>query len=785
MPKTNKKFATLMDFLSENSATNVENIKSINETITSLKDLIVEGSNINERSIQSISGELSSLKDLLIEDRNLKSKLIQKELRLKEISTKSKVINTAFQDELDQIKSKRREIDSEIKSLLQEEKALQKKEKESQEEKATYFRRTAKSEIESGNLISGLLFSFLGRNEPTKESLEEETKRSDREERRKRLEFLENEKLENQKERKQLRDDIKTTLVTSLSPVAKLLETDAKEEISQQYEQKDIDLSPKPIVIQSIIDPVTVKIEELSKQSLESLKKLLESVEFNTTGSSGGILQNLPMPVGGMSGITRVGGKLLGKALPIAAVAGAAYGAVSGATNEGVNATLSSRKRREEAPISNVERLRSARANAASVLTLGLIDPKNIADAFESPIGKMIEIFDPITLLSRALDNLVNLWPFRKPQNRDNTSQSGSDGIRLPTNIDAAVNKVYADKTPQQSELIKKFIKSESGGDVSLINKIGAAGLGQFLPSTALEVAKKMKESRPDIYDALKDKEMKSIKGDNSMSVAITKLSPEQQIAMIDQFFKPLFAAKPNAEFADVKAFGFASGKYPEALAKKDMSMTMYDKSDRGRGANAFKSNPIFDEWDTNKNGKLSAAELRDGSASLEPKNSNNTLKSQTSAVTSKNVSQPMMKMETPITIEMLPSAEGKKQPMMKMETPITIERLPSAEELSGYNKTKIVKPNISSEQKISLKPINTPSLSEMNTTSNIRGSQTYEKATESVALKESSMNPGMAVVSNTFNTNNQQISQQQSVRKAPADTSNPFQNTYNKLIWS
>jgi len=91
---------------------------------------------------------------------------------------------------------------------------------------------------------------------------------------------------------------------------------------------------------------------------------------------------------------------------------------------------------------------------------------------------------------------------------------------------------------------------------------------------------------------------------------------------MIEQFFKPLFAAKPDAEFADIKAYGFASGKYPEALKANDMTKVMYDKSNTG-GANAFKQNPMFEKWDTDNDGKLTAAELRAGSASLEPKNAN------------------------------------------------------------------------------------------------------------------------------------------------------------------
>ena len=68
---------------------------------------------------------------------------------------------------------------------------------------------------------------------------------------------------------------------------------------------------------------------------------------------------------------------------------------------------------------------------------------------------------------------------------------------------------------------------------------------------------------------------------------------------------------------------------------------------------------------------------------------------------------------------------------------------------------------------------------------SNVAGFQTYEKAVMSTAFKDMTVNTPATIVANTFNTNNQQIAQQQSVRKPPSDTTHPFQKTYNSLVWS
>ena len=505
MPKTNKSLAKLIDIVNKNSSSNLKNI-------------------------ETISNDISSLKDLLIEDRALNAKL------RKQRSSENKNAKI-LSDDLDEIRSKRNKIDSEIASLLNEEKTLQKNQqkadKKKEDEDSTYYSKLGDKELQSGNLVSGLLFSFLGRNEKNQEEIEKENKQADSDERRKRLDYLENEKTDNAKERQsrvnefkkqtKTKSPVNTTAATpekTKSPVNTTAATPEKTKVTpdpgvvdQKYSQRDAEIkSPSPIVIQNIIDPVTVEISKISEQCLSDLAKVFASSGGSGSGSgfdipdfdmpdrrgkpkgrgrgrgpsrspSRGPTGRLGVPrvgvprVGGspgffakglgylskIPGVTRlagilpglagagaagaagagvagagaagagaagagvagaakgaagaarlgaggalkVGARLLGKAALPLTIAMAAIDGYQGATDEGVNSTLSSREGRENEPITATERLRSGRANILSGLTAGLIPAKVIADAFESPLGQLVELFDPFTLLVKGLEKML------------------------------------------------------------------------------------------------------------------------------------------------------------------------------------------------------------------------------------------------------------------------------------------------------------------------------------------------------------------------------------------
>ena len=507
MPKTNKSLAKLIDTVNTNSSSNLKNIESISKDISSLKDLMIEDRALNARLRKQRSAENKNAK--------------------------------IFSDDLDEIRSKRNKIDSEIQSLLNEEKSQQKNQekadKKKQDEDSTYYSKLGDKELKSGNLVSGLLFSFLGRNEKNQEEIEKENKKIDSDERKKRLEYLEDEKTENKKERQSRVDEFKKqTKTKSKSPVNRT-QTPEKAKldpsaVDRKYEQRDIQVaSPEPLLIQSIIDPVTVEISKISKQCLSDLAQLFASSggsgsgfnipdfdlpnrrgtgrgpgrgptgrgpsipgrgptgtpgtfgstsipgtgvpgrpgtfgstsipgrgptgtpgtfgstsipgrgptgrpgTFGSTSIPGTGVPGRPGTFGsGASGVSRVGGlagegaglaggaarvgakgalkmgaSLLGKiALPLT-VAMAAFDGYQGATDEGVNNILSSRKGRENEPITMSDRVKSGTASIASGFVGGLIDPSTIADILESPLGEIAMAISPLGMAAKAFDTVT------------------------------------------------------------------------------------------------------------------------------------------------------------------------------------------------------------------------------------------------------------------------------------------------------------------------------------------------------------------------------------------
>ena len=594
-----------------------------------------------------MSKKLGTLINLLIRDR-----------RLRERSNKPE--NADYIENQRERRANKKRIDDIIAEKEKEAKA----EKYGDDENDKTFKELADDSFASGDFISGLFLSMLPKISKKDKKIER-----DKLEREELLEKLTNKQTELDKTNLNLKNSLRPDIENNKQQI---LPNTAPKENSEasalaqdsRYEKRDAS-DVAPIASEVILVDINSKAIRLLEGAFSKIK-----LNGGNTGGGGGIGDML----GGGAGL--LGGAALGSSLmkfgmmgvrkiPLIAGAYAAYEFATGMTDDKVKKNVSSVGNK---PIGIGDRLKSGFGEAVGGF-VPFLDPKTVVDFMESnklwstsamalnpmlgaaslmtgPLESLVKYFTGSTLeksLSDLSETISNWWPFGKPKDKPPAQGAPSPVTGLTVPVNEAIDNAYtgADTTPNQAELIKKFVMSESSGKTGAINSIGAAGLGQFIPSTAKYVAEQLKDSRPDIYNALKDKEMPDISGDNrlkgltgdklsdkirelfpnSMSTAVSKLSPEQQTAMIEQFFKPLFAAKPDAEFADIKAYGFASGKYPEALKKNDMSMTMYDKSTR-EGANAFEKNPIFDKWDTDRDGKLSAAELRAGSASLEPKNS-------------------------------------------------------------------------------------------------------------------------------------------------------------------
>jgi len=275
------------------------------DKLNKLVDVLVSNSESANKSIQSISEQISSLTDLLVAERNISVKQYRKESILKQRSLKIETSNKAFQDELDEIKSKRREIQSEIKFILQEEKQIQKQEKEAEQEKTTFYRRTSKNQFESGNLISGLFLSFLGRNEKTTKAIQEENKQAYKEERDLRKKILIDELSSLKTERQQLRSEIKKSFIEGFKPLDNLtinqptIQDNIQKSQDMVYEMRD--KSKEQNYDKEILDKIrniddnVIKIEKTLIQLNKNINNTTNNSGLTDLLSSAILLKNLPI----------------------------------------------------------------------------------------------------------------------------------------------------------------------------------------------------------------------------------------------------------------------------------------------------------------------------------------------------------------------------------------------------------------------------------------------------------------------------------------------------------
>ena len=120
---------------------------------------------------------------------------------------------------------------------------------------------------------------------------------------------------------------------------------------------------------------------------------------------------------------------------------------------------------------------------------------------------------------------------------------------------------------PAVVDSVSKLIQSESGNNPKAINSAtGAAGLYQFMPSTAIETARTL---RDDTKDESFDELITSGEGERTSKI-IQNMSPEQQTKLFHKYQEPLFkkvktARGPDAvpDYAEMKAFNFASSFDP------------------------------------------------------------------------------------------------------------------------------------------------------------------------------------------------------------------------------
>jgi hypothetical protein len=631
--------------------------KKLSKKTRSIADIIGASNREVAKNIDALSSQLSELTNLIIEDRKLKETESKKrsslDRRIAIQDAKQKAINLAYESELKELSSERRSIGFKINSLLAEEKKIQAEEKKKSEEEARAYTSQAEKAYASGDFVSGLFLSFLGRNEPTKEEQKEAAKKEAAVEREALLGELEKQRKDLKEQQKALRSELKTELKSGFATFNKSL-IELKEDETAILRDTIDDVS-KESIIPKIIN---VHIVSLDKKIHNKIDKLIDGVnELKYTNKGFGLpfTGNQIFPSGnlpkGTSTLGRVG-RLAGKAAIPLTIAMGAYDAFMGGTDIGVNKILPSRRGKETTPISLAERVRSGKSSMLSGLTLGFISPETIAKAMESPFGQLIEkmgnILNPLIeiplILEKLYDNLPSVLKTKPKKLEPSDIKAPSRESYVSPSVKESIDKTFED--PKLKNMVQQIIISESGGKKDIINAVGAAGLYQFTQSTAKDIAKKT--GREDIIREIEgtkiikfteDPTVKTLSKQGkseelsqyikatypeSTAVAVSKLSEEQQTAMYKQFLRPLIEYKgSDIAVEDIKSYGFAP-KYLDAVKSGNMNTVLYD-----RDSQAFKWNPVFEKWDLDRNG-LTAQELLNGVSSMMKNNqSNNTTKKQ------------------------------------------------------------------------------------------------------------------------------------------------------------
>jgi len=273
--------------------------KKLSKKTRSIADIIGTSNREVAKNIDALSSQLSELTNLIIEYRKLKETESKKRFSLdRRIATqdaKQKAINLAYDNELKELSSERRSITSKINSILAEEKKLRLEETKKSNEKARSYTTQSEKAYASGDFVSGLFLSFLGRNEPTKAAQEELANRESAVEREALLGELEKQRTDLKEQQKSLRSELKTELKSGFASFNKSFAEIKKDETALLRDT--VDDVKKESIIPKIIDVNVVSIDN----------KILEKI-------AGGTSQQ-PFVMGGVTELFKPVASVLTKSL--------------------------------------------------------------------------------------------------------------------------------------------------------------------------------------------------------------------------------------------------------------------------------------------------------------------------------------------------------------------------------------------------------------------------------------------------------------------------------------
>ena len=190
----------------------------------------------------------------------------------------------------------------------------------------------------------------------------------------------------------------------------------------------------------------------------------------------------------------------------------------------------------------------------------------------------------------------------------------------LSGSIRNAISGVYNDE--KATDALEQLVVSESSGDPGIINKKGrkkgagaAAGLFQFIPSTAIAMAKQYKEKNPG--DTAFDKLIDSKGNPDETTDIVAGLSVENQVILQKQYVEPLIkrvqkAAGDNTTlptYAQMKSFQFAGGFDP---GNPDRALFDSSSNNAGTGKPAIDKNPELKKIADANNGVVTNRTLQE-----------------------------------------------------------------------------------------------------------------------------------------------------------------------------
>ena len=579
-----------------------------------------------DKDIKLLSDNLSRLTELLKEEREFNKMILSKQ--------KS---NSVLEIELTSLQRERDRIKTRISNITDEkQKKIKQKQIEEDLSKETYNRSAAAASFQSGTmggLISGLIFSYLGRNEKTFDDIQKQREQYNEQEIALEKESLES-KLKSLDDKKtalkqdllvdrsqtpqpktptpvEQTDDKKTALKQDLL-VDKLQtpqEKEDKEVVKIKQRSQDDKLKSLAKTKISFPIPISVSLIKIEKDALSSLKTLFEEIQYSSGNTSPGPIPPIlpgagrtsPVTPGGSPGVSRIppilpgaGGMLsrmiprIATKLPWLAAAYGGYKILEGGTDSGVKETLPSFKKTPEKEIKPLDRAKSSLSNVLST-AYGLAED---AMPLMLPLKLLPDTYKPTKeniggLLEKPIFDFDWFSGTPKPQETETTkpTQIGLNTFPIPEGANKHIHESFnlpietiesrmIDKTLVE-EIRKQFPNEAEAEAVMRLSYSESGGNPKSNRAGA-----DMGAFQFNVGTAPSIKKKLGINPDKS----VVDLSAKEQVQMYKEYIEPLVKSGVPLTAENLKVFGFASSTGKTALIKEmnsgDRSSVIYPKAD-------------------------------------------------------------------------------------------------------------------------------------------------------------------------------------------------------------